>query len=287
MENVCKNQKIEILYFIMQKESIYYQTSQKSISKANHKAKQSIKQSVIKKMSSYQKASAKKQFCKVCHDAGKPENVYTSHFVKDKQGPDGKVVCPYLLSLTCAYCKKQEGHTAKHCPNLLAKQQSQPQQAKQPQQQQQAKQQSQPQQAKQPQQQPQAKQQQQAKQSQVQAKPTLHEHDDGWSRVGKKALVVVLDKKEEPEKKVVVVAVPKKVSLMAAFIEEDEKKDEEKEKSIILEERKRIQFESEFPSLPVTKKVKLSPPEKVENKAPEPAVFEYNFSGGSWADYDD
>ena len=215
-------------------------------------------------MSSYKKTSAK-PYCKVCHDAGKPENVYTSHFVKDKQGPEGKVACPYLLSLTCTYCKKKEGHTAKHCPNLRAKQQTQTQALVQ------AKQQEQP----------------------SQDKQTLHE-DDGWSRVGKKALVVVLATKEEPEKKVVVV-VPKKVSLMAAFIEEDEKKDEEKEKSRILEERKRIQFESEFPSLPVTKKVKLSPPEKVENKAPEkvenkapePAVFEYNFSGGSWADYDD
>ena len=228
---------------------------------------------------SVMKQTVMKPFCKVCHDAGKPENVYTSHFVKDKQGPEGKVACPYLLSLTCTYCKKKEGHTAKHCPNLLAKHTQA--QAKQPQVQ--AKQQQQ--------QQPQV----QAKQTQVQAKPTLHEHDDGWSRVGKKALVVaVLEKKEEPEKKVVV-ATSKKVSLMAAFIEEDEKKDEEKEKSRILEERKRIQFESEFPSLPVTKKVKLSPPEKVENKAPEkvenkapePAVFEYNFSGGSWADYDD
>jgi hypothetical protein len=221
-------------------------------------------------MSSYKKTSAK-PYCKVCHDAGKPENVYTSHFVKDKQGPEGKVACPYLLSLTCTYCKKKEGHTAKHCPNLLAKHTQA--QAKQPQTQ-----------AKQPQTQAQAKQQEKPSQ----AKQTLLE-DDGWSRVGKKALVVaVLEKKEEPEKKVVV---PKKVSLMAAFIEEDEKKDEEKEKTRIQEERKRIQFESEFPSLPVTKKVKLSPPEKAENKepepSPEPAVFEYNFSGGSWADYDD
>ena len=279
MENVCKNQKIEILYFIMQKESIYYQTSHQS------KAINQSKAIRYKKMSSYKKASAK-PYCKVCHDAGKPENVYTSHFVKDKQGPEGKVACPYLLSLTCTYCKKKEGHTAKHCPNLLAKHTQA--QAKQPQVQAKQQQQQQPQ--------VQAKQTQvQAKQTQVQAKPTLHEHDDGWSRVGKKALVVaVLEKKEEPEKKVVV-ATSKKVSLMAAFIEEDEKKDEEKEKTRILEERKRIQFESEFPSLPVTKKVKLSPPEKAENKAPEKdenkapetAVFEYNFSGGSWADYDD
>ena len=58
-------------------------------------------------------------FCKVCYDAGKNESVYTSHFLKDKQGPEGKVVCPYLLSLTCSFCKKSEGHTARHCPILL------------------------------------------------------------------------------------------------------------------------------------------------------------------------
>jgi len=228
-------------------------------------------------MSSYKKTSERKPYCKVCHDAGKPENVYTSHFVKDKQGPEGKVVCPYLLSLTCTYCKKQEGHTAKHCPNLQAKQAQTQVQAKQAQTQVQAKQQTQV----------------QAKQAQTQSlvQATTHrpipEDDDGWSRVGKKTLVVVvLEKKEEPEKKVVVVAVPKKVSLMAAFIEEDEKKDEEKEKTRIQEERKRIQFESEFPSLPVTKKVKLSPPEKETVVVVEPS-YEYKFSGGSWADYDD
>ena len=228
-------------------------------------------------MSSYKKASAK-PYCKVCHDAGKPENVYTSHFVKDKQGPEGKVACPYLLSLTCTYCKKKEGHTAKHCPNLQAKQQQTQVQAKQQQTQVQAL----------------VKQEQQT-QAQPQAKPTLHEHDDGWSRVGKKTLVVVvLEKKEEPEKKVV--AVPKKRSLMAAFIEEDEKKDEAKEERKVQEERKRIQFESEFPSLPKKQKIVREMPSPIEKapevveKAPEVAVdasYKYNFSGGSWADYDD
>lgn len=62
-----------------------------------------------------------KPFCKVCYDADKSEREYTSHYVKNKPGNEGKVVCPYLLSLVCAYCKKQEGHTAKHCPVLLAK----------------------------------------------------------------------------------------------------------------------------------------------------------------------
>ena len=72
-----------------------------------------------------------KPFCKVCYDAGKNESVYTSHFVKDKQGSDGKVVCPYLLSLTCSFCKKSEGHTARHCPVLQKKIGTQQQEQKQ------------------------------------------------------------------------------------------------------------------------------------------------------------
>ena len=58
----------------------------------------------------------KTPYCKVCHDAGKPRAVYTSHYVKDRPGPNGKVVCPYLLSLKCRYCH-ETGHTPNHCPN--------------------------------------------------------------------------------------------------------------------------------------------------------------------------
>ena len=56
-------------------------------------------------------------FCKVCFDSGEPESVFTSHFVKDAPGPNGKVVCRKLLALTCGYCKKN-GHTVKYCPAL-------------------------------------------------------------------------------------------------------------------------------------------------------------------------
>jgi len=73
------------------------------------------------KSSNSKSSSNNKPFCKVCYDAGKPEREYTSHYVKNKPGNEGKVVCPYLLSLVCTYCKKQEGHTAKHCPVLFAK----------------------------------------------------------------------------------------------------------------------------------------------------------------------
>jgi hypothetical protein len=82
-------------------------------------------------MSSYSKANSSnsnrnstrsnKPFCKVCYDAGKSEREYTSHYVKSKPGEEGKVVCPYLLSLVCSYCKKKAGHTARHCPVLLEK----------------------------------------------------------------------------------------------------------------------------------------------------------------------
>jgi len=53
-------------------------------------------------------------FCKVCKDAGKPESEYTSHFVKDKAGPKGKVICPTLLSQACRICK-ETGHTSSYC----------------------------------------------------------------------------------------------------------------------------------------------------------------------------
>ena len=59
-------------------------------------------------------------YCKVCHDAGKPKSEYTSHYVKDRPGPHGKVCCPYLLSLVCRYCHNT-GHTPNHCPEVKAK----------------------------------------------------------------------------------------------------------------------------------------------------------------------
>jgi len=57
-------------------------------------------------------------FCKICKKAGKSESVYTSHFVRDK--PNGKVVCPTLLSTECRYCHEL-GHTKAHCPKLAEK----------------------------------------------------------------------------------------------------------------------------------------------------------------------
>jgi hypothetical protein len=58
-----------------------------------------------------------KSFCKVCKDAGKSENEFTSHFTRSKPGPDGVLVCPYLLSIECRYCH-EKGHTPKYCQKV-------------------------------------------------------------------------------------------------------------------------------------------------------------------------
>jgi hypothetical protein len=63
-----------------------------------------------------------KPFCKVCRDAGKTESVYTSHYVKSKEGI---VTCPTLKNVTCRYCHKN-GHTVSHC-QVLKTQNQQPQ----------------------------------------------------------------------------------------------------------------------------------------------------------------
>ena len=59
-------------------------------------------------------SSNNKPFCKVCKDAGCSESQYTSHFVKDQPGPNGKVVCPTLLNQSCRICN-QTGHTSSYC----------------------------------------------------------------------------------------------------------------------------------------------------------------------------
>lgn len=58
-----------------------------------------------------------KPFCKVCHDAGKSEVIYTSHYVRASPSPDAPVVCPTLLAQPCRYCLVP-GHTVKYCPKL-------------------------------------------------------------------------------------------------------------------------------------------------------------------------
>ena len=58
-------------------------------------------------------------YCKVCHDAGCSRTEYTSHYVKDQPGPDGKVVCPTLLNQACRICGKN-GHTSSYCSQYRA-----------------------------------------------------------------------------------------------------------------------------------------------------------------------
>jgi len=64
--------------------------------------------------------STKKSYCKVCHDAGKSEEEYTSHYVRSEPGPKGKVICPILLAMICSYCSKNS-HTISYCPEIKAK----------------------------------------------------------------------------------------------------------------------------------------------------------------------
>ena len=54
--------------------------------------------------------------CKVCIDAGKPRDEYTSHWVKDQSG---NVTCPTLLGQKCLMCGKC-GHTTSYCKVVIA-----------------------------------------------------------------------------------------------------------------------------------------------------------------------
>lgn len=57
-------------------------------------------------------------FCKVCKDAGESEEVYSSHYVKDR---DGNVCCPKLKAIVCPKCGKR-GHTRTYCKAPTEKQ---------------------------------------------------------------------------------------------------------------------------------------------------------------------
>ena len=61
-------------------------------------------------------STATTPFCKVCYDAKLPAEKYTSHFVKDQPGPNGRVVCPTLLAQKCLICGAP-GHTSSYCPD--------------------------------------------------------------------------------------------------------------------------------------------------------------------------
>ena len=64
-------------------------------------------------------------YCKVCRDAGRPESEYTSHYVKDQPGSNGKVVCPTLLNQACRICNKT-GHTSSYCAQYRSRRSEEP-----------------------------------------------------------------------------------------------------------------------------------------------------------------
>ena len=55
-----------------------------------------------------------KPFCKVCKDFGKPESVFTSHFVRQTTHPNSPVTCPTILNNICQYCG-EKGHFVSSC----------------------------------------------------------------------------------------------------------------------------------------------------------------------------
>ena len=71
------------------------------------------------KKSSVAPTPSKNPYCKVCHAAGKPESVYTSHWVKSLPDRNGNttITCETLLSVECRWCYNV-GHTAGYCPVL-------------------------------------------------------------------------------------------------------------------------------------------------------------------------
>lgn len=99
-------------------------TQERNTSKPGNKVSSSWRRRTTRPQ---QPRKARKTFCKVCFDAGKDEKCFTSHFVKDRPGANGKVVCPTLLSTECRYCH-EKGHFKSHCP-ALSQRKSQPKRA--------------------------------------------------------------------------------------------------------------------------------------------------------------
>ena len=59
-----------------------------------------------------------KKSCKFCMDAGKSEEEYTNHFLRESKDPNSRITCPTLLAIECRYCFKK-GHTVSKCAKLL------------------------------------------------------------------------------------------------------------------------------------------------------------------------
>lgn len=63
-----------------------------------------------RKSTSHQSQQSTKS-CTVCKNAGKPKQLYLSHWTKDSKGT---VICPTVLAFTCSNCGVK-GHSAKLC----------------------------------------------------------------------------------------------------------------------------------------------------------------------------
>jgi hypothetical protein len=63
--------------------------------------------------------------CKFCKDAGKSEQEYTSHFLRESKDPNSRITCPTLLTIECRFCFKK-GHTVSKCEKLAKHKNGQP-----------------------------------------------------------------------------------------------------------------------------------------------------------------
>lgn len=57
--------------------------------------------------------------CKMCEDSGKPQKIFASHNVRDKDR-QGDVICPTLRAHVCGCCHAKGKHTLKFCPRAKA-----------------------------------------------------------------------------------------------------------------------------------------------------------------------
>ena len=54
------------------------------------------------------------KYCSVCAKAGMPEEVYSSHYVRESRDPSSRVTCPLIKHNKCGECGKT-GHFSSAC----------------------------------------------------------------------------------------------------------------------------------------------------------------------------
>ena len=62
--------------------------------------------------------SGSKSGCAYCRSLGKPESVWTTHFVHKTPSDNSRLTCPELLKRVCKSCSSQN-HTYDKCKKLL------------------------------------------------------------------------------------------------------------------------------------------------------------------------